>query len=256
MAEDSYSFALLLFMLLLFAILYISYLLRVNNITTVHESIISTIIGIFVGLVIHLTPGDTRLQRVVTFDHRYFFNLILPPIILYSGYNLKTALFFKNFGLILTFALLGTIISSLIIGLSVYLFSLTGIHDLHFSFLDSIVFGSILSSTDPVTILAIFDQLKIDKTLHAIIFGESILNDAVAIVLFSTLHQFREIQFTTASFFNGILTFIGVFLGSIFVGIIIALLCAIMLKHTKLYRFPSIESCLVSLLAFLSYLIS
>ena len=52
------------------------------------------------------------------------------------------------------------------------------------AFLDCIVFGSILSSTDPVTILAIFHQMKVDPKLYAIIFGESILNDSVAIVLF------------------------------------------------------------------------
>lgn len=51
------------------------------------------------------------------------------------------------------------------------------------TYIDSMIFGSILSATDPVTILAIFSQLKVDPQLYAIIFGESILNDAVAIVL-------------------------------------------------------------------------
>ena len=51
------------------------------------------------------------------------------------------------------------------------------------SFLDSMIFGSILSATDPVTILAIFNQLHVDPQLFSIISGESLLNDAVAIVL-------------------------------------------------------------------------
>jgi sodium/hydrogen exchanger-like protein 6/7 len=46
------------------------------------------------------------------------------------------------------------------------------------------IFGSVLSATDPVTILAIFNQLKVDPKLYSVIFGESILNDAVSIVMF------------------------------------------------------------------------
>ena len=51
------------------------------------------------------------------------------------------------------------------------------------SFIDSMIFGAILSATDPVTILAIFSQLHVDPQLFSIICGESLMNDAVAIVL-------------------------------------------------------------------------
>lgn len=44
-------------------------------------------------------------------------------------------------------------------------------------------FGAIISATDPVTVLAVFQQKSVDVDLDAILFGESILNDAVAIVL-------------------------------------------------------------------------
>ena len=52
-----------------------------------------------------------------------------------------------------------------------------------FFFLDSLYFGAIISSTDPLTILAIFNDLHVDVNLYALVFGESVLNDAVAIVL-------------------------------------------------------------------------
>ena len=52
------------------------------------------------------------------------------------------------------------------------------------SLLDSMIFGSVLSATDAVTILTVFQTLKVDPKLYSIIFGESILNDAVAIVLY------------------------------------------------------------------------
>ena len=167
-----------------------------------------------VGFIIRVAPGRL-VQDMVTFKHTYFFNLLLPPIILNSGYEMKQARFFRNLGSILTFAFVGTFISALVVGYEVtdydwqcfyflvyvqkiltnacprfmnstlvYLLSLTGLESLQLSFLDSMIFGSVLSATDPVTILAIFNQLKVDPKLYSVIFGESILNDAVSIVMF------------------------------------------------------------------------
>ncbi|MEJ1272584.1 solute carrier family 9 (sodium/hydrogen exchanger) member 6 [Cricetulus griseus] len=54
-----------------------------------------------------------------------------------------------------------------------------------FFFTDCLLFGAIVSATDPVTVLAIFHELQVDVELYALLFGESVLNDAVAIVLSS-----------------------------------------------------------------------
>ena len=53
----------------------------------------------------------------------------------------------------------------------------------YFGFVDCLLFGAIVSATDPVTVLAVFKELKVDVDLDALLFGESVLNDAVAIVL-------------------------------------------------------------------------
>lgn len=58
-----------------------------------------------------------------------------------------------------------------------------------FSFLDTLYFGAVISATDPVTILAIFSELHVDVNLYALVFGESVLNDAIAIVLTRYLVQ-------------------------------------------------------------------
>lgn len=52
-----------------------------------------------------------------------------------------------------------------------------------FNFLDLLYFGAVISATDPVTVLAIFNDLHVDVNLYALVFGESVLNDAVAMVL-------------------------------------------------------------------------
>lgn len=51
------------------------------------------------------------------------------------------------------------------------------------TFIDCLLFGALISATDPVTVLAIFSDLHVDVNLYALVFGESVLNDAVAIVL-------------------------------------------------------------------------
>ena len=61
-----------------------------------------------------------------------------------------------------------------------------------FSFLDSLHFGALISATDPVTVLAIFNDLHVDVNLYALVFGESVLNDAVAIVFTRTLEDYEE----------------------------------------------------------------
>lgn len=52
-----------------------------------------------------------------------------------------------------------------------------------FTFLDLLFFGALISPTDPVTILAIFNDLRVDVNLYSMVFGDSVLNDAVALVL-------------------------------------------------------------------------
>lgn len=49
--------------------------------------------------------------------------------------------------------------------------------------LHSFAFGSLISAVDPVATLAIFHALDVDPTLNMLVFGESILNDAVSIVM-------------------------------------------------------------------------
>ena len=68
--------------------------------------------------------------------------------------------------------------------LIVFIWSSLGLESLGFSLIECLIFGSTLSATDPVTILAIFNQYKVDPKLYTVIFGESLLNDAVSIVMY------------------------------------------------------------------------
>ena len=91
-----------------------------------------------------------------------------------------TNICFYILGSIVIFAIFGTIISALVVGGGVYLM---GLADLVYplNFVESFAFGSLISAVDPVATLAIFQALDVDPVLNMLVFGESILNDAVAI---------------------------------------------------------------------------
>lgn len=165
--------------------------------------------------------------------------------------------FFRNFATILVFAFAGTFISACVLGILVYIWALLGLEGLSLGIIECLQFGSTLSATDPVTILSIFNALKVDPKLYSVIFGESLLNDAVAIVMFETLAHFHGApQISVLSFFHGVGIFLLVFCISMACGVMFGLACSLLLKHSSLSSFPGIESCLVLLIAYTSYFFS
>ncbi|KAL2865679.1 bifunctional K:H/Na:H antiporter NHX1 [Aspergillus lucknowensis] len=214
-------------------------------------------LGMFVGLIIRIT--DSPIENFVAFDYQFFFNLLLPPIILASGYELHQANFFRNIGTILTFAFAGTFISALVLGLVLFAWTRIPLDGFSISFVEAVSVGATLSATDPVTILAIFNLYKVEPKLYTVIFGESILNDAIAIVLFETTQKYAESDagsLTILNLFEAIGLFLLVFFGSMLVGVIVGIMTALGLKYTHVRRQPKIESCLVVLIAYASYFFS
>lgn len=253
------SWALFIMIVLLIIALFTSYILQQRRVEAVHETVISIFGGMTVGLILRVSSG-TSIQNLVTFDYQIFFNLLLPPIILNSGYELHQANFFRNIGTILTFAFAGTFISAIVLGVVLWLYTrinLDGFDDPKPTFVDAISVGATLSATDPVTILAIFNTYKVDPKLYTIIFGESILNDAIAIVLFETAQRYNKgAEGGTLGFVSlieGIGIFLAVFFGSLVIGVVIGIATALGLKYTYVRKFPKIESCIIVLIAYSSY---
>jgi sodium/hydrogen exchanger-like protein 6/7 len=210
-----------------------------------------------VGLLLRLRAVEF-IREAVSFDYSFFFNLLLPPIILSSGYELHQGNFFRHIGTILTFAFAGTFISALVLGLILFLWTRIPLDGLKISFVEAMSVGATLSATDPVTILAIFNTYKVEPKLYTVIFGESILNDAIAIVLFETAQKYKspDMSLSILSLFEAIGIFFGVFFGSLLIGILVGIGASLMLKFTYVRRFPKTESCLIILIAYLTYFFS
>lgn len=157
---------------------------------------------------------------------------------------------------ILTFAFLGTFLAAMILGVLLFVWTSIGLEGINISLLDAISVGAALSATDPVTILSIFNAYKVDPKLYTIIFGESLLNDAICIVIFETAQKFTGEDLKVSSFFKGVGMFLMTFTISLLIGSIVGIMTALILKHSHVRRFPQIESCLVLLFAYGAYFFS
>uniref|UniRef100_A0A8C3TXL0 Sodium/hydrogen exchanger n=1 Tax=Catharus ustulatus TaxID=91951 RepID=A0A8C3TXL0_CATUS len=213
-----------------------------------------------------ISPGKIHnveqndMLRKVTFDPEVFFNILLPPIIFHAGYSLKKRHFFRNLGSILAYAFLGTAVSCFIIGNLMYgvvkLMKLVGQLSDKFYYTDCLLFGAIISATDPVTVLAIFNELHADVDLYAVLFGESVLNDAVAIVLSSSIVAYQPTgenthAFDAAAFFKSVGVFLGIFSGSFMMGAVTGVV-----TFTKLHCFPLLETALFFLMSWSTFLLA
>lgn len=208
-----------------------------------------------------LSRNLNEIDLKATFDPEIFFNIILPPIIFYAGYSLKRKYFFRNLGTILTFAIVGTTLSALLIGGLMYGFVQLMSNRSSFTFLDTLYFGALISPTDPLTILAIFSEKNVDVNLYALVFGESVLNDAVAIVLSTAIQNYGEHysqtgDFETHAFLKALKDFFFVFFFSLVVGVSMGCATSLMTKFTKVREFPLLESALFVLMSYSTFLIA
>ncbi|XP_071343194.1 sodium/hydrogen exchanger 7 isoform X1 [Trachinotus anak] len=213
---------------------------------------------------IHNVEQNDMLRKV-TFDPEVFFNILLPPIIFHAGYSLKKRHFFRNLGSIITYAFLGTAISCFVIGNLMYgvvkLMQVVGQLTDKFYYTDCLFFGAIISATDPVTVLAIFNELHADGDLYALLFGESVMNDAVAIVLSSSIVAYQPSganthMFDASAFFKSVGVFLGIFSGSFVMGAATGVVTALVTKFTKLHCFPLLETALFFLMSWSTFLLA
>mmetsp|Transcript_59298 Transcript_59298/g.94129 ORF Transcript_59298/g.94129 Transcript_59298/m.94129 type:complete len:639 (-) Transcript_59298:71-1987(-) len=160
------------------------------------DSAVVMIVSVIVGfLFLHL--------HVVQIDFWNFSKLfcqllelgLLPIIVFNGGWELDRVAFFQQFEHILIFAIGGTAITILAIGYaSWFAANYIGLHGVT-DFRTNMAFGALIASTDPVATLATYAKLKMPKRapfLSAMVSGESLINDAVAIVVFSAINQAGE----------------------------------------------------------------
>ncbi|KAM7175618.1 sodium/hydrogen exchanger 3 [Macrochelys suwanniensis] len=218
----------------------------------VPESALLIVLGLFLGGIVWAADHIASF----TLTPNVFFFYLLPPIVLDAGYFMPNKLFFGNLGTILLYAVIGTVWNAATTGLSLYGVYLSGIMgQLDIGLLDFLLFGSLIAAVDPVAVLAVFEEVHVNEVLFIIVFGESLLNDAVTVVLYNVFDSFVAMgadNVTGVDCVKGIVSFFVVSLGGTFVGIVFAFLLSLVTRFTKHVRI--IEPGFVFVISYLSYL--
>ncbi len=243
-----------IFLITLLAQHLVTHVFRLSFVGDAGTAMITGLIcGAFVKLIKSDDSETTELKEdVLSFSPTVFFCVLLPPIIFCSGYQMKASWFFNNVWKILAFAFIGTFVSSLVIGGFLRLFGMMGA-SLNLSFAECLAFGALISATDPVTTLAVFEKLRVDPHLFYIVFGESVLNDAVAIVLFHTFEKFIGESFSSKTAGIAFADFILIFGGSTLIGCVFGCIASLIFKHIRLRDEPMMELSFFILFSYLPF---
>ncbi|XP_069493030.1 sodium/hydrogen exchanger 4-like isoform X2 [Ambystoma mexicanum] len=217
------------------------------------ESCTLIAIGALLGGIIygtnHVAPPAMRTD--------IYFLYLLPPIVLEGGYFLPTRPFFENIGTITWWAVVGTLMNTFGIGISLFAIcqiEAFGISDINF--LQNLLYGSLIAAVDPVAVLAVFEEASVNEQLYMMIFGESLLNDGITVVLyniflsFTNMHTFETIE--PIDILAGMARFMVVGIGGVLFGIVFGFCSAFITRFTR--NISSIEPLIVFMFSYLSYL--
>lgn len=134
-----------------------------------------------VGLVvagIGLALFDGPTNRLVTPDLIY--TVLLPPLIFEAALQLKWRPFLKDLDITATLAFPGVLLTGAIIA--------SGMHYIcGWGWLGSMLFGALIATTDPVSVVATFKEISVAPRLRLLVESESLLNDGAAAVAFAIL---------------------------------------------------------------------
>jgi sodium/hydrogen exchanger 8 len=186
--------------------------------------------------------------------------VLLPPLIFEAGYSLNAKDFYENIGAITLYAMFGTIISTFVVGFSMFYAARLGLiaNVDQENPMEALLFGALISAVDPVATLSIMGNadLRCDPLLYSLVFGESVLNDAIAISLFRVFAQFYDPTgptFSQAQIPSALLSFVTVSILSIGVGVALGLVASYIYKHTELSLYPNLETSLLFCFCYLCY---
>lgn len=182
------------------------------------------VLGFFSQYVVHVFQLNIHLN--LSTDLIYF--VLLPLLLFESAYQVnahqfrlqfKTITFLATFGLLLSIFAVAVLLS-LVVGLPMNI---------------ALLFGALISSTDPIAVLTLFKSLGAPKRLGLLAEGESMLNDATGVIAFRLIASFvvAESQFSTASLAFTTLNFVYVFVGSLVFGGIMGYLCSLLIAQVK-----------------------
>ncbi len=206
------------------------------------HTVLLVLIGIGLGLLsytqtfaffgeFHLTP-------------ELLFYLLLPTLIFESAYNINARRMVEDTPIILILSIVGLLVSTAVIaGALYYLLAFLGTP---VPFIITLLFGALISATDPVAVLALFKEYGAPRRLSLIFEGESLFNDATAVALFLILLEVAQFGYHGAgTVLEGIFTFTSMLVGGVIFGILIGGIFAKLVGWTRENEVASITLTIV-----------
>lgn len=200
------------------------------------------LVGTLVGAISRFVAN--RSIDDLSFDEDLFLCVLLPPIIFEAALSVNKKEFRRRRLAIMMFAIFGTILSTFMTGYMVHYASKALSSVTTIPLLDSLIFGSLISSIDPVAILSVLTSLHLteEDTVYIMVFGESLLNDGIAITLFhSLISHYGSDSFTADEILGSIADFLIIGLGSVAIGIICGFAALIYFWVLKKQLNPTME---------------
>lgn len=198
-----------------------------------------TVALVVVGLIL---TSQQPLQLSMTSE--LILALLVPPLVFEAAFHINLTELRRNLPSILLMAVVGVLLSTLIVGGVVNLLT-------PLTLPVALVFGALISATDPVAVVALFRALGAPRRLALLVEGESLFNDGTAIVIFNlVLAMALTGQFDLV---EGAAGFVRVAVGGAVVGLALGWSTAQVIARVDDYL---IETALTTVLAFGSYLVA
>lgn len=209
-------------------------------------TVILVLVGISLSMLTDYSPFLFSLLHEIEFTPDVFLFIFLPTLLFESAFNLDVKLLRQNLTPVLMMAIPGLLISTFIIGLIIAWATSIPLPA-------ALLLGAILSATDPVAVVAIFRKLGAPKRLTTLVEGESLFNDASAIVLARLLVGILIAGvFTFDTAIQGAVDIFVLFTGGFVSGWLLGLFSAYLLG--KVESDPFIEITLTTVVAYASFL--
>lgn len=199
--------------------------------STIGMTMLAIIMAIPLGLLEVFNPALflQTCQLVSSLDFRTLLFDVMLSLLLFAG---ALHLQIKDLSMerksILSFATLGVLISTLLIGGFIY--AATSLVGTTLPFGYALIFGALISPTDPIAALAILKELGVRKSLESKIAGESLFNDGVGVVVFISLVDIFTSGEVSISFGEILSLFAEEALGGVIVGLGLGYIGFLLLK--------------------------
>jgi CPA1 family monovalent cation:H+ antiporter len=196
---------------------------------------------VIVGLIIGTIPG----HPIVELTPDLVMLVFLPALLFAGAWTYPVAELRRNWLPIALFATAGVLVSILVSWLVL-------VRGAGLPTQTAILFGAIVAATDPVAVLAVFRALDAPKALAAIVEGESLFNDATAVVAFKVT-LLVSVATTHATVGTPLLRFVELLLGGAIVGLVIGAIGLVVLRLTDDYL---VEATGTLIIAYGSYFVA